>query len=97
MTLRVRCTVEGFNYSACGLAVGDSFELTVTGVTVPEGRAFCYFAITNAIAAVQASLGADVPDAYLAARPLVMCPDTPEDLRMRVEVIDPLPSTGEPS
>jgi len=97
MSLRVRCTVEGFNYSACGLAVGDSFELSATGVTVPEGRAFCYFAITNAIAAVQPSLGADEPDAYLAARPLVMCPDTPEELRMRVEVVDPTPPTGEPS
>lgn len=94
MTLRVRCTVEAFSYSACGLAVGDSFELTATGVTVPEGRTFCYFAITNAIAAVQPSLGADVPDAYLAARPLVMCPDTPEELRMRVEVIDPTSQTG---
>jgi uncharacterized repeat protein (TIGR04076 family) len=97
MTLRVRCTVESFNYSACGLAVGDSFQLSATGVTVPKGRAFCYFAVTNAIAAVQASLGADVPDDYLAARPVVMCPDTPEDLRIRVEVIDSTPLTGEPS
>lgn len=88
MSLRVRVSVESFNYSACGLSPGDSFELSASGVTVPEGKRFCYFAITNAVAAVQPHLHASQPDAYLRGEPVLMCPDTPEDLRMRVTLIE---------
>ena len=85
--MRVRCTVEDMNYSACGLAVGDSFELSPTGVTVPEGKRFCYFAIASIIPAVLGRLAADRPDAFLRGRPLLACPDPPEALHIRVEPI----------
>ncbi len=38
MSVTVRCTVEDMNYSACALQVGDWFELSPTGLTVPEGK-----------------------------------------------------------
>jgi len=85
--VRVRCTVEGMNYSACGLAVGDSFELSPTGVTVPAGKRFCYFAIASVIPAVLGRLDTDQPDAYLRGRPLLACPDPPENLHIRIEPI----------
>lgn len=87
MSLRVRCTVEAMNYSACGLALGDHFELTPTAVVVPPGRDFCYFAITGVITAVLGRLDAEEPDAWLRSRPLLACPDPPEGLHLRVEVV----------
>ena len=82
MTGRVRCTVEALNYSACGLAVGDSFELGPEGLSTPAGAGICFYAL----AAVAGLLGA-VPDAdeWLDTRPLVACPDPPENLLIRVE------------
>lgn len=87
MSLRARVTVESFNYSACGLVPGDSFDVSATGVTVPSGKEFCFFAVTNTVAALQPHLLADEPDAWLLSEPLLACPDTPEDLRMRVRVL----------
>ncbi|MFC8845320.1 MULTISPECIES: TIGR04076 family protein [unclassified Micromonospora] len=84
--VRVRCTVEDMNYSACGLRPGDWFELDATGLTVPEGTRFCYFAIASLIPALLGRLDADEPDAYLRGRPLLACPDPPEALHIRVEV-----------
>ncbi|MFI5893495.1 TIGR04076 family protein [Actinoplanes sp. NPDC051513] len=84
--MKIRCTVEAMNYSACGLAVGDFFELSPTGVTVPDGKRFCYFAIASVIPSVLGRLDADEPDDYLRGRPLLACPDPPENLHIRVEV-----------
>jgi uncharacterized repeat protein (TIGR04076 family) len=83
--VKVRCTVEDMNYSACALEIGDYFELTPTGVTVPEGKRFCYFAIAAVIPAVLGHLDAETPDAYLGTYPLLACPDPPENLHMRVK------------
>ncbi|WP_216654406.1 hypothetical protein [Nocardioides sp. zg-DK7169] len=94
MSLRVRCTVEAMNYSACGLALGDHFDLTSTSVEVPEGREFCYFAIAGVITAVHGRLDAEEPDAWLRSRPLLACPDPPEALHLRVEVV---PDPGVPT
>lgn len=74
----VRCTVESFNYSACGLEVGDHFDVVDGGVVVPEGRRFCYFAIANVVAVLGSSMD-------VTKRPLVACPDPPENLHMRLE------------
>jgi uncharacterized repeat protein (TIGR04076 family) len=87
MSIRVRCTVEVMNYSACGLRVGDYFDLTSTGVTVPAGRSFCYFAIANVVSAVGGRLDSDVPDCYLVSQPLLACPDPPEALHMRLRTM----------
>lgn len=87
--VRVRCTVEEMNYSACGLEPGDWFELDPTGVRVPEGKRFCYFAVAAVIPAVLGHLEADAPDEYLRSQPLLACPDPPENLHLRV-----VPVTG---
>jgi uncharacterized repeat protein (TIGR04076 family) len=89
--LKVRCTVEDLNYSACGLAVGDFFELDATGLTVPEGKRFCYFAIASIIPAVLGRLDATEPDAYLRSGPLLACPDPPEALHIRLNLVEEAP------
>ncbi|GAB6896969.1 TIGR04076 family protein [Kineosporia succinea] len=89
MSVTVRCTVEDMNYSACALQVGDWFELSPTGLTVPEGKRFCYFAIASVIPAVLGHLDTATPDAYLTGRPLIACPDPPENLHIRVEPVTP--------
>jgi len=68
----MRCTVTSMNYSACGLEIGDYFEVGPEGVSLPPGKHFCFYAI----AAVAPMLG---------ERELVACPDPPENLIMRVE------------
>ncbi|WLP91607.1 TIGR04076 family protein [Gordonia sp. NB41Y] len=88
MSVTVRCTVESMNYSACGLTVGDHFDLSDTGVIVPEGKQFCYFAIANVLPVVLGRLDAAEADHYLRSSPLLACPDAPEAVRMRVSVLD---------
>lgn len=83
--MKVRCTVEDMNYSACGLEIGDYFDLEPDGLTVPEGERFCYFAIASLVPVLLGRLGADDP--YLRSRPLLACPDPPEALHIRVEVV----------
>jgi hypothetical protein len=52
---------------------------------VPKGKRFCYFAIAAVIPSVLGHLDADTPGHYLNTRPLLACPDPPENLHMRVE------------
>lgn len=75
--MTVRCTVESFNYSACGLEVGDSFDVDERGLSVPEGKRFCYFAIASVVAVLGSGLD-------VTSRPLVACPDPPENLHLRL-------------
>lgn len=87
---RVRCTVESMNYSACGHVPGDSFEVDDEGIRIPDGpggRGFCYFAITAVAQLLGDHRAAGDTDEWLAGRPLVMCPDPPEALRMRLETV----------
>lgn len=84
----VRCTVESMNYSACGHMPGDSFELDADGIRIPGGpggEGFCYFAIAAVVQLITEKQGADDAAEWLASRPVVMCPDPPEGLRLRVE------------
>jgi uncharacterized repeat protein (TIGR04076 family) len=85
---RVRCTVEAMNYSACGMRVGDSFEVGPEGVSLPEGKGFCFFAIASVAPLLNGRLDTPDVDAWLASRPLVACPDPPENLIMRLELVD---------
>ena len=87
--MRVICTVESMNYSACGLEVGDSFELDPDAVSVPAGKGFCFFAVSQVVTAVHARLSAGTPDDYLRSLPLIACPDPPEAVRIRVRVQPP--------
>lgn len=86
--LRVRATVESFAYSACGLEIGDWFEVDRRGLTLPPGKSFCYFAIGAVVPLVTGRL--DRPDAreWLASQPRVACPDPPENLVMRLELVE---------
>jgi uncharacterized repeat protein (TIGR04076 family) len=84
---RVRCTVESMNYSACGLAVGDFFEVGPEGLSLPEGRHFCFYAIASVAPLLHGRLDTPDVDAWLASRPLVACPDPPENLLMRLEAV----------
>jgi uncharacterized repeat protein (TIGR04076 family) len=78
----VRCTVEAMNYSACGMRVGDYFEVDGEGLTVPDGRPFCWFAIASVVPLLNGRL---FDDEWLDSKPLVACPDPPEALHMRLE------------
>ena len=85
--LRVRATVESFAYSACGLEVGDWFEIGPRGVELPPGKHFCWFAINAVLPLVTGRI--DRPDAreWLASRPRVACPDPPENLVLRLDLV----------
>ena len=86
---RVRCTVESMNYSPCGMEVGDYFEVTREGLSLPEGKGFCFYAIASVAPLVNGRLDTPDVDAWLATRPRVACPDPPENLVMRLELVDP--------
>lgn len=83
----VRCTVESMNYSACGLRVGDYFEVGPEGVSLPPGGHFCFYAVASATSLLSGRLAAPDGDAWLAGRPLAACPDPPENLIMRLEEV----------
>jgi uncharacterized repeat protein (TIGR04076 family) len=79
---RIRCVVESMNYSACGLSVGDSFELGSEGLSTTSGNGICFYAIASVAAALAA---VDDRDAWLETQPRVACPDPPENLVIRLE------------
>ena len=80
--VKVRCTVEAMNYSACGMRVGDWFEVGPEGLAVPDGKPFCWFAIASVVALLSGRID---EEGWLDGRPLVACPDPPEALHMRLE------------
>jgi uncharacterized repeat protein (TIGR04076 family) len=85
--VRVICTVVSLNYSACGLQVDDYFELSPNEIVVPAGKAFCCNAIQQVISLVYGRLNAPEPDKFLSGQPIIICPDPPESVRMRIEVV----------
>ena len=84
---KVRCTVESMNYSPCGMEVGDYFEVTSQGLILPEGKGFCFYAIASVAPLINGRLDTPDVDVWLATRPRVACPDPPENLIMRLELI----------
>lgn len=84
----IRCTVESMQYSACGMSVGDSFEIDADGLRVRAERGFCYFAIASVLPMLNGRHGTDL-DAWLDSKPLLACPDPPEALHMRLERVNP--------
>jgi uncharacterized repeat protein (TIGR04076 family) len=83
VTVRIRGTVESMNYSACGLRVGDRFEVSDGKLSLPAGQSFCFYALASIVPLLSGHLGRD--DAWLASQPLVACPDPPEALYIRLE------------
>lgn len=81
----IRCTVESMNYSACGLEVGDYFDVNEDGLSLPPGKRFCYFAIAAAVPMLTGRIGNhDGMEPWLATEPRVACPDPPENVIMRI-------------
>jgi uncharacterized repeat protein (TIGR04076 family) len=77
-------SIEG--RSACGLSVGDYFELTRSShLTIPPGRHFCIFALAAALPLLPAKQRALAEDDWLETEALVCCPDPGEGLVMRIE------------
>ncbi|MEV7013847.1 TIGR04076 family protein [Streptosporangium sp. NPDC051022] len=83
----MRCTVTSMNYSACELRVGDYFEVGPRGVSLPPGRHFCFYAIAAVAPMINGRLDGPDAEAWLASRPLVACPDPPENLIMCLEEV----------
>lgn len=83
----LRVTVDRIEgRSACGMAVGDCFELTHSAhLRLPEGRPFCVWALASVLPFLSAKQR-DLPDGdWLAQDSLFACPDPEEGLVMRVE------------
>ena len=83
----IRCTVESMNYSASCMHVGDYFEVDERGLSIPEGRGFCWFAMASVIPLLHGRIGPGCDD-WLDGAPLVACPDPPEGVYMRLQRID---------
>ena len=75
--------------SVCGLAVGDSFELTESSrLRIPDGRHFCVYALQS-ILPFLAAKQRDLADGdWLAQDVLFACPDPEERVIMRLERIE---------
>ena len=87
MTVCVRGAVESMNYSACGLRVGDTFEVRDGQLSLPAGQSFCFYALASIVPLLNGHAARN--DDWLASRPLVACPDPPEALYIRLErVVD---------
>jgi uncharacterized repeat protein (TIGR04076 family) len=84
---RVRCIVESMNYSACGLEIGDYFEVDRDGLSLPPGKGFCFYAIASVAPLINGRLETTDIDEWLASKPTVACPDPPENLIMRLELV----------
>ena len=85
----LRCTVESLNYSACGMQVGDHFDVVDGNLSLPTGRPFCYFALANVIPLLSGRLDTPAGEDWLATEPLLACPDPPEGVLMRLTRVPP--------
>jgi uncharacterized repeat protein (TIGR04076 family) len=74
--------------SVCGMAVGDSFEVTHSSrIRIPEGRHFCMYALNSVLPLLPAKQRALAEGDWMAADSEVCCPDPDERLVMRIERI----------
>jgi uncharacterized repeat protein (TIGR04076 family) len=85
----LRVTVERIEgRSVCGLAVGDSFELTESSrLRIPDGRHFCVFALQSILPFLAAKQRSLAEGDWLEQDVLFACPDPEERVIMRVERI----------
>ena len=85
----LRVTVERIEgRSVCGLAVGDSFELSESSrLRIPEGRHFCVFALQSILPFLAAKQRSLPEGDWLEQDVLFACPDPEERVIMRVERI----------
>ncbi|NED97027.1 TIGR04076 family protein [Phytoactinopolyspora alkaliphila] len=72
--------------SVCGMAVGDSCEITRSSqLRIPEGRHFCLYALAAALPLLPAMQRPMDDGDWLANEAEIACPDPEERLIMRVE------------
>ena len=85
----LRVTVERIEgRSVCGLAVGDSFELSESSrLRIPEGRHFCVFALQSILPFLAAKQRSLSQGDWLEQDVLFACPDPEERVIMRLERI----------
>ena len=85
----LRVTVERIEgRSACGLAVGDYFEVTESShLRIPPGRHFCIYALSAILPLLPAKQRRLAADDWLEHETLVACPDPDERVIMRIERI----------
>ncbi|WP_306205476.1 TIGR04076 family protein [Actinoplanes sp. RD1] len=83
----LRVTVDRIEgRSVCGMAVGDSFDLTNSAhLKLPDGKHFCVYALASVLPFLAAKQR-DIPAGdWLAQDSHFACPDPEERLIMKVE------------
>lgn len=74
--------------SVCGMAVGDSFELTESAkIRIPDGKHFCIYALSSVLPLLAAKQRQLAENDWLERDSLVACPDPEERLIMKIERI----------
>ncbi|GAB2621274.1 TIGR04076 family protein [Pseudactinotalea suaedae] len=72
--------------SVCGMAVGDSFDLTCSSrLSIPEGKHVCLYALAAVLPLLPAMQRPLEDGDWLAHENEVACPDPQERLIMRIE------------
>jgi uncharacterized repeat protein (TIGR04076 family) len=76
--------------SVCGLAVGDSFEVTQSNrLRIPAGRHFCLYALGAVLPLLSGYQRAAQAGDWMIQESLIACPDPEERLIMRIERLTP--------
>ncbi|WP_196215842.1 TIGR04076 family protein [Microbacterium sp. ZXX196] len=84
---RVRVTVVRVDKPRGTARVGDWFEVDGSRMTLPDGQAFCPYALSVVLPIITMRQH-DLPaDDWLVRKPLICGPDAEENLVMRVEAI----------
>jgi uncharacterized repeat protein (TIGR04076 family) len=87
---RVRVVVDRVENPRCGIAIGDSFEVSGSTLTLPDGKPFCLYAMA-AVFPVLASRLSDLPeDDWLERKPWIRCPVAEDGVVMRLDRVDRL-------
>jgi uncharacterized repeat protein (TIGR04076 family) len=74
--------------SVCGMAVGDTFELTESSrLRIPPGKHFCIYALSAVLPLLAAKQRQLAAGDWLERDSLVACPDPDERLIMKIERI----------
>lgn len=74
--------------SVCGMAVGDTFELTESSrLRIPPGKHFCIYALSAVLPLLAAKQRELAAGDWLELDSLVACPDQDERLIMKIERI----------
>ncbi len=87
MTARVRVIVDRVDRSRCGMALGDSFGVDGSWLTLPAGSSFCIDALAAIFPVLAMKMSELDPGNWLERKPWICCPDPTENVVMRLERI----------